>query len=155
VHAGGEFDLGVGQVARVAEDVDGLAADGGQEHFEVAARDQFGVHAAGFLEQHAAQVGLAAAEALGHAGQVPHRLDGGLGDHGGAVGGEQLAVGLEAALLHRLDHLGQDDVGLGDRDGRADVQPAAISSLNTSATAPPQGSRLTILPPSSTAGRGR
>ena len=36
VHAGGELDLGVGQVARVAEDVDGLPADGRQEHLEVA-----------------------------------------------------------------------------------------------------------------------
>ena len=88
VHAGGEFDLGIRQVGRVAEDVDGLPADRRQEHLEVAARDQLGVHAAGLLEQHAPQVGLAAAEALRDAGQPPHRLDRGLGHQRCAAGGE-------------------------------------------------------------------
>jgi hypothetical protein len=54
---------------------------GRQEHLQVAAGDQLGVHAAGFLEQRAAQVGLAAAlKRFGHAGQPPHRLEGRLGD---------------------------------------------------------------------------
>ena len=88
---------GIGQIVRIAEDVDGLAADRRQEHLEVAARDQLGVHAAGFLEQRPAQVGLGAAEALGDAGQVPDRLDRGLGDHRRAAREQHAAVGVQPA----------------------------------------------------------
>lgn len=45
-------------------------------------RDEFGIHAAGLLEEGAAQLGLDDLEALDHAGQPSHRLDGNLGDHG-------------------------------------------------------------------------
>ena len=119
--ARGEFHVRVGQVARVAEDVDRLPADRRQEHLQVASRDQFRVHAPGLLEQGAAQVGLGAAEAAGHFGQKPDRLDRGFGHHRGAAGGQEFAVGLEPAGLQRLDHLRQDHVRLRDRDGRADV----------------------------------
>ena len=40
--------------------------------------DQFGKHAAGLLEQGAPQQRFGAAEALGDAGQIPHRVDGDL-----------------------------------------------------------------------------
>ncbi len=93
VDSGRELDLGVGQVARVAEDVERLAADGREEDLEVGAGHELGVHAARFLEEHAAQVGLGAAEAAGHFGQVPHWLDRGLGNDGRAAGREELAVG--------------------------------------------------------------
>ena len=66
---------GSARCADVAEHVDGLAADRRQEHLEVAARDQLGEHAAGLLEQRAAQLGLGAAEALARrrAGTRPAR----------------------------------------------------------------------------------
>ena len=57
VHARGERDVGIGEIARIAEHVDGLAADRRQEHFEIAARDELREHAAGLLEQRAPQIG--------------------------------------------------------------------------------------------------
>ena len=82
VHARREGYLGIGEIVRIAEDVDRLAADRRQEHVEVAAGDELRVHAARFLEQRAPQVRLAAAEPLRDAGQPPYRLDRRLGHDG-------------------------------------------------------------------------
>ena len=97
MHAAAIRVAGSAEIARVAEDVDGLPADRRQEHLEVGPGDELGVHAAGLLEQRAAQVGLAAAEALGDAGQVPDRLDGGLGDERRAAREQDRAVGAQPA----------------------------------------------------------
>ncbi len=121
VNASRQFDRGIRQIGRVAEDVQREVPDGRQKHLQIGPRDQFRVHAAGFLEQHAAQLGLAAAKALGHAGQVPHRLHRRLGDQRAAGRQQHLAVGLEPAFLDGLDDLRQDHVRLGHGDGRADV----------------------------------
>lgn len=53
--AEGELDVGVGHFGGVAEDVDCEAADGGEEEFDVAAGYEFGVGAAGFFEEGAAE----------------------------------------------------------------------------------------------------
>ncbi len=112
---------GVCQVARVAEDVERLSADGRQEDFEVAARDQLRIHAARLFEERAAQVAFAHVEAPGHARQPPHRLDGDLGHHRRAVVEQHLAVCRQALEGDRLPHLRQVDVGLGHGNRRADV----------------------------------
>ena len=113
--------VGIGEVARIAEDVHRLPADRRQEHLEVAARDELRIHAARLLEQRTAQVRLDAPEAPGDAGQPPHRLDRGLGDGRRAVREQDAAVGREAPGGDRLLDLGQVDVRLGHRDGRPDV----------------------------------
>ena len=71
----------VGDRGRIAEDVERDAADRRQEDRQVRPRHQLGIHAAGLLEQSAAQLVLADAEALGDAGQIPDRIDRRLG-HG-------------------------------------------------------------------------
>ena len=105
----------------VAEDVQRLAADRRQEDLDVAARDELRVHAAGFLEQRAAQVGLADLEARRHAGQPPHRLQRHLGDGGRGVVEQHAAVDGQALEGDRLLDLGQVDVRLGDGDRGPDV----------------------------------
>ena len=121
VHPRRQRHVRIGQVARVAEDVERLPPDGRQKHFDVAARHQLGVHATGLLEQRAAQLGLVHLEALGHPGQPPHRLHRDLGDGGRAVFQQDAAIHLQALEGQRLLDLGQVDVGLGDGDRRADV----------------------------------
>lgn len=56
VHAQGELLGRVREVGRVAKDVDGEAADGGQERLEVGSGDEFGVHPAGFWQGHTVRV---------------------------------------------------------------------------------------------------
>mmetsp|Transcript_27087 Transcript_27087/g.59906 ORF Transcript_27087/g.59906 Transcript_27087/m.59906 type:complete len:378 (+) Transcript_27087:182-1315(+) len=121
VHAHGKLHLLVRDCVRVAPDVDGESANGGQEKLDVGARQQLGVHHVGFLEQSLAQGLLRAAEALRHAGQEPYRLDGGLGHHGLAVSLQDLAVRRDAPHAQGILHLGEVDVRLGDCDGGADV----------------------------------
>ena len=87
----------------------------------VRARDQFGEHAGGLFKQRAAQRRLRAAEALGNAGQIPHRVDGDLGDRDAAVGVHEVAVGFEPAGRNRALHFMQVEPRLGDGDGRANV----------------------------------
>ena len=113
--------VAIGDRGDVAEHVQRHAADRRQEHVEIAARHQLGEHAAGVLEQRAAQVGLGAAEAPRDAGQVPDRLDRGLDDDDVAGRAQHRAVGLQPPGAHRVGQLGQPDVGLGDRDRRLDV----------------------------------
>ena len=121
VHARRQFNVRVSECADVAKHVERLAADGGQEDFEIAARHQLGVHAAGFLEERAAQVAFAHAKALGHTGQPPHGLDGDLGHRGRGVVHQDAAVDLQALEGQRLLDLGQMHMRLRHRDGRADV----------------------------------
>ena len=97
VHAAGERALRIGERGGVAEDIERDAADRRQEHLQVGARDEFREHAAGLLEQGAAQLALADAEALGDAGQVPDRIDGDLGDRDVARLVHDDAVRLEPA----------------------------------------------------------
>ena len=112
---------GSARSVRIAEHVHRLPADRRQEHFEVAARDELGVHAARFLEQRAAEVRFAATEALGHAGQPPHRLDRRLGDDRRAVREQDAPVRLQASRGDRLVHLRHVDVRLGHGDRGPDV----------------------------------
>ena len=121
VHARGQRDVGIREIARVAEHVDRLPADRRQEHLEVAARDELRIHAARFLEQRATQIGLAHLEPPRNAGQPPHRLDRRLGDDGRTVRQQELAVGREPTGGDRLADLGQVDVRLRDGDRRPDV----------------------------------
>jgi len=98
-----------------------LSADGRQEDFQVAARDQFRVHAARLLEQRAAQVGLAHVEAPGHPGQPPHRLQRDLGHRCRRVLQQDAPVNGQALEREGLLDLRQVDVRLGDGDGGPDV----------------------------------
>ena len=121
VHAAGDLAPGIGDRARVAEDVHGDAADRGQEDLQVVAGHELGEHAPGVLEQAAAQLALRDAEALGDARQVPHRLDRRLRHPGVAVPGQDLAVGPQPARRDRLAELGHVHPRPGHRDGGADV----------------------------------
>ena len=121
VHACGQLHGGITQVAAIAEDVDGLPADRRQEHLQVRARDEFGIHATGLFEQHAAQIGFAATESVRNPGQMPNRLDRRLGDQRRAAGQQDLAVGDQASFLDGVHDLGHDHMRFGDGDGRADV----------------------------------
>jgi hypothetical protein len=139
VHARGQRDRRVGQVARVAEDVQRLPADRRQEDLEVAARDELGVHAAGFLEERAPQV------RLGH----PKRLATPGSHHTGSIATlvttaepsseQHLAVGGEALEGDRLAHFGQVDVRLGSPRCSADVVALRDEIANTSETDAPRG----------------
>jgi hypothetical protein len=51
VDAEGEANVWIGHLCGVAEDVDGQAADGRQEKFDIVTGDEFGVGATGFFEQ--------------------------------------------------------------------------------------------------------
>ena len=61
------------------------------------AGDELGKHAAGLLEERAAQLALRDAESLGDAGQMPDRVDRDLGDRDVARVVQDAAVGREAA----------------------------------------------------------
>ena len=109
------------QLADVAEQIDGGAADRRQEHLQVGPRHQFRKHAGGLLEQLPAQIGLGGAEARGDAGQIPDRIDRDL-DHGdAAVLVHDLAVVLEPSGCDRGLQFGQVEPRAGDRDARTDV----------------------------------
>ena len=107
VHAAGELARRIGERGEIAEDVDGLAADRRQEHLEVGPGDQLREHAAGLLEQRAAQVALGDAEALGDAGQVPDRLDRGLGAATSPVAVSTRPSGSSSPEADRVLDLGQ------------------------------------------------
>ena len=64
VDAAGDAGLRIAQARHVADHVDRDVADGRQEHAHVGPGDELGEHAAGLLEQGAAQFALRAAEAL-------------------------------------------------------------------------------------------
>ena len=96
VHAAGERRPAVAELGRIAEAVDGRAADRRQEHLEVGPRDQLRIHAAGLLVQPAAQFGFGEAEALGDAGQIPDRIDRRLHHAHVAAGRHDVAVGVNA-----------------------------------------------------------
>lgn len=76
----GQGDVLVGDGGGVAPDVDGQAADGGEEDLEVGAGDELGVHAVGHAEDGLTELGLGATEATGNLGEVPDGLDGSLGN---------------------------------------------------------------------------
>ncbi len=84
---------------------------GGRKHLEIAARHELGEHAAGVLEQRAAQVGLGAAEASRHAGQIPDRLDRRLHDVDVAALAQHLPVDLARPGLDRVGQLRHVNVG--------------------------------------------
>ena len=139
VEAAGDLRLRLAELRHVAEEIDRGAADRRQEQFEVGPRHQLGVHAAGLLEERAAQIDLGHAEALGDAGQPPHRLDRGLGHAHVAVPLQDVAVGLQAPRRHGVLDLRHVDVRLGDGDGRADVP--ARRQLVGEDRRPPDGPR--------------
>ena len=117
----GDLGFRLAELGDVAEEIDRGAADRRQEQLEVGPRHQLGVHATGLLEQRAAQVDLFHAEALGDAGQPPHRLDRGLGHPDVACGRQQVVVGFQAPGHDRILDLRHLHMRLGDGDGRADV----------------------------------
>jgi hypothetical protein len=98
---------------------------GGRKTLQVRPGHQFGIHAAGLLEQRAAQVVLAGAEALGDARQMPDRVDRDLGDADVAGFVQDVAVGREPVCRHRGLDFGQIEPRLGDGDGRADIDALA------------------------------
>ena len=75
----------IGEARHVAEHVDRDAADRRQEHVQVGPRHELREHAAGLLEQRAAQLVSLDVEALRDAGQIPDRIDRDLGDRDVAV----------------------------------------------------------------------
>ena len=91
----------------------------------------------------------------GDAGQVPDRLDRRLGDQRRAAGaagrGRRRA---SRPLCDGLDHLGQDDVRLGDGDGGPDVVPRRQLGGERLGDDAPHGSMLTIRPGSLHGGYG-
>jgi hypothetical protein len=121
VHAAGERALRIGDRARIAENVDRDAADRRQEHRQIGPGDKLGIHAAGLLEQRAAQLVLGHAEAFRDARQIPDRIDRRLGDRDVAGRTHDLAVHSEAAVGNGVAQFRNGQSCLGDRDGRADV----------------------------------
>ncbi len=121
VEAAGDFGLGLAELRHVAEEIDRRAADRRQEELEVGPRHQLGVHAAGLLEERAAKIDFLDAEALGDAGQPPHRLDCRLGHLHVAGAAQDVVVGLQPAGRHGVHDLRHVHMRLGDGDGRADV----------------------------------
>ncbi|SPA51561.1 conserved hypothetical protein [Cupriavidus taiwanensis] len=121
MHAAGHAGLGLAQLADIAEEIQRHAADRRQENLKVRPRHQLREHAAGLLEQAAAQHAFLDAEAGRHAGQIPHRIDRRLGHAHVAVGMQQVAVGLEPARGDSRDQLRHVDVRTGHGDGRADI----------------------------------
>mmetsp|Transcript_37829 Transcript_37829/g.88992 ORF Transcript_37829/g.88992 Transcript_37829/m.88992 type:complete len:292 (-) Transcript_37829:88-963(-) len=113
----------------VAEHVDCYPVDWRQEELEVRPRHELGEHAAGLLVQQSAQLGLVTLEAPRHVTQVPHGLDCRFGHHERAIGGNDLAVGLELAQLDRLLDLEHVEVRLGHRDGRTHVEIARLDPV--------------------------
>mmetsp|Transcript_34503 Transcript_34503/g.62946 ORF Transcript_34503/g.62946 Transcript_34503/m.62946 type:complete len:479 (-) Transcript_34503:89-1525(-) len=104
-----------------APDVDRAAPDGRQEHAQVRAGDELGVHHVRVPEEALAKVVLGAPEPPRDLRQVPHRLDRRLGDEGLPLLVQDGAVGREASHPQRLLHLRQVNVRLSDGDGGADV----------------------------------
>ena len=122
VDAAGDLGAGIRELLHVAEQVHGGAADRRQEHVHVGTGDELGKHSGGLLEQGTAQMRLGAAEALGDAGQVPHRIDRDLDDRRAAIVVDVLAVGLEPPGADGIAHLAEIEPGAGDRDGGPDIE---------------------------------
>ncbi len=123
--AAGELPRRVGDGGEIAEKIDRDAADRRQEDLEIGPRHQLRKHAARELEEAAAQIGFGDGEALGDAGQIPHRLDRRLCHPRRAIVAQDRAVGLQASGGDRLLQLGHVDMRLGDCDRRANV-PAGL-----------------------------
>ena len=121
MHAARQLDRGVGEVLRVAKNIDRGATNGWQPDFQVRAGDELRVHTTGLREQDATQGALVNVQARGHAGQVPDRLDGHLGDLDVHILQDDFAIGFEAPSADGVVDLVQLQVRLGDGDGRADV----------------------------------
>ena len=121
--AAGDFGLRPAELRRVTEQVDGGAADRRQEHVQVGARHQLGEHAAGLLEQGAAEIGHGNAETARDAGQVPDGLDRGLGDAHIAGLGQHIAIRGQPAGADGGGDLRHVDVGAGDGDARPHILP--------------------------------
>ena len=86
-----------------------------------------GVHSAGVLEKGPPQRALVDAETLGNSRQIPHRLDGKLGDGQLARRVEAyLAVWHEPTASHAIFELGELHVRLGNGDGRSKVHCSAL-----------------------------
>ncbi len=68
--------LGSASLFDVTKQINRRAADRRQEDLKVGPRDQFGEHAGGLFKQSAPQPRFGRTEALGDAGQIPHRIDG-------------------------------------------------------------------------------
>ena len=152
----GDPGLRPAELGRVAEQVDGRAADRRQEHVEVGPGDQLREHAAGLLEQRAPQLGGSRRRSAGDAGQVPDRLDRHLGDPHVAGGGEDVAVGgkppgATAAVISGMLMCAR----VMEIVGRTS-SPAASSSANTSVIRwPPRVERDDRAGIATTAGTGR
>ena len=125
--ATGQAPFGIGDRGDLAETVDGDAADRRQEDLKVGPGDHFREHATGFLEQRAAQVVLVDRATLGHAGQVPDRLDRGLDDTRLSVLAQDSAIWLQPPGGDRLPQLRQVYTRPGHRDRRPDVPPLGQS----------------------------
>ncbi len=121
VHAAGDGGGGIGELGDVAEEIDGGAADGRQEHLQVGPGDELGEHAGRLLEQRAAQVRLRGPEALGDAGQIPDGIDGDLDDGEAAVGLHDGAVAGQPPRRHRVLHLVQVETRARHGDAGPDV----------------------------------
>ena len=117
----GKLDIWVAHLGRITEAVDRQAANGGEECFDVTSGDELGVASTGVLEQGAPQYALIHAKSFSDTREIPHRLDGKLGD-------VQLTGGVEADLSVRdksafpdtVLELGKLHVSSGHCDGGSD-----------------------------------
>ncbi len=140
VHPAGQRIARVADALRGAEDIEGDAADGGQEHRQVRPGHQFGIHAAGLLEEGAAQGLLLDAEPLRDAGQMPDRIQRGLGHRHLAGLLDDLAVDLQPAQANGVGDLRQGEARLGHRDGGPDVH--AVGQLGGKVLGDPVAPRI-------------
>ena len=125
VHAAGERRVAVAELGRIAEAVDGGAADRRQEDLEVGARDQLRIHAAGLLVQSAPQI---ASSSMPKRSAMPGRYQ------TGSIAAfitrtlpcarHDVAVGADAAGRDGVADFRHVDMGAGDRDGRPHVVAA-------------------------------
>ena len=135
--------LAVGDRRWIAEDVERDAADRRQEHRQIGPRHQFRIHAAGLLEQSVAQFVFADVEALGDAGQIPDRIDRGLGDRDIAAVAHDVAVDLRRPAASGEFRNGEPRLGNG--DGRADIEAFGdLRARSPAATRWPHGSSETM-----------
>mmetsp|Transcript_5690 Transcript_5690/g.20028 ORF Transcript_5690/g.20028 Transcript_5690/m.20028 type:complete len:228 (+) Transcript_5690:376-1059(+) len=109
------------QILCWSEDVDGESSDGGKEDLQVRSGDELGEHPTSLLEHASSEGCLSDVEPLGNAWKVPNMFDRCLGHHTGSIGLQNVAVGLQPALLHGLHQLQHLDVRLCDRNGWANI----------------------------------
>mmetsp|Transcript_11646 Transcript_11646/g.17220 ORF Transcript_11646/g.17220 Transcript_11646/m.17220 type:complete len:233 (+) Transcript_11646:765-1463(+) len=124
-----KWNIFIRDLVRITPNIDGRSTNRWQEHLEVAARDQLGVHHVGLAEEGVAQLHLRAPKAPGHLRQVPHRLHRSLGNHCLAVCLQDFIIRLQASRANGLFNLWHINVCLGDSYGGTDVIPLVQERL--------------------------